>query len=468
MTKPNILLILTDQLRAHALGCYGNTQIKTPNIDALAGESLRFDQAVTNCPVCMPARSALLAGQYTRRCTGALNNHHLIDEKGMWYIPDPPEKERSQLVDKVLPEYLKDLGYYNKLIGKWHIHPEPRLLGFDSWCYPLMYHRYYHQCFFDDDKGYVVDEFTPFFEVDKFKEFLTKRKGPDPFFCFYNISLPHMPLSQMPDKYKGLYDADSLTLRPNVESGGETADKHWFNVYMRKYILERRLPVPDSEVETMDIHKLTALYYSLVTITDHIVGELVKELKEKGLYENTLILFTSDHGDMLGSHGLYNKEQLYEESIRVPLLIKASDIKPGVNTEQIAQMIDIMPTLLDYMGIAVPQHTDGQSLMPILRGHAQTLEKNVAFIECNNYKMGIRTPKYTYGIQVDPNTMDVKDDALQFHDLVNDPYQQNDLSENRPDALNATAEALRDRVITWHKETPWLKNPCRYYDLSKK
>ncbi len=465
LTAPNVMIILTDQLRAQALGCYGNEQVMTPHIDALAAESLRFEQAISNCPVCMPARSALLSGQYARRCTGNLNNHHLVDEAGNWYITDPPEHTRTQLPLKCLPEHLKGMGYANALIGKWHIHPEPRLLGFDSWCYPLVYHRYYHQGYFENDTAYVVDEFAPFFEVNKFAGFLDRHATDKPFFCYYNISLPHMPLSQMPDAYRGLYNPDQLALRPNVRSQSPEQDAHWFRAYMSMYIRGRKLDVPEVEIEQMDIRTLTSLYYSLVTITDDIVGRLVAQLKQRGLYENTLILFTSDHGDMLGSHGLYNKEQLYEESIRVPLLLHGPGINPGVCTGQIAQIIDLMPTLLEYLGADIPDGGDGQSLMPVVRGQRKELERNAAFIECNNYKMGIRTPRYTYGIQIDPRSLEVANDALLFHDLAADPYQQTNLLDHLPDDLKPTAQALRDQCVRWHRETPWLDNPCRFFEL---
>ena len=170
----------------------------------------------------MPARSALLSSQYTRRCTGNLNNDHRFNEAGHWYFPDPPARTRSQLLDKTLPEYLKEAGYYNKLIGKWHIHPEPSLLGFDSWCHPLAYHRYFQQTYFEDDTAFVVDDFAPFFESQRVAEFLASRQqqkaecAEQPFFLYYNISLPHGPMGQIPDEYLQRYDPATVQLRENV------------------------------------------------------------------------------------------------------------------------------------------------------------------------------------------------------------------------------------------------------------
>lgn len=461
VSRRNVIVVLTDQLRSHALGCYGNRQIKTPNIDTLSAEGFQFDHMVSNCPICMPARSALLSGQYARRCTGNLNNHHLLDENGQWYFPDPPERVRTQLIERTLPELLKEAGYYNHLIGKWHVHPEPRLVGFDSWCYPLAYHRYYQQCFFDNDTAYIVDEFAPFFEANKVRAFLTEYDRKEPFFLFYNISLPHMPVGQIPNEYENLYDPDTIELRRNVRSGGAEQDRAWMENYIRYYYRDQMIPVPDRFLENLDIRRITALYNAFVTITDDLLGRLMATLQATGHAADTVVLFSSDHGDMLGSHGLYNKSQLYDEAVRVPLILHGPGIPSGRSREQIAQTIDLMPTLIDTCGLSPAPYADGRSLLPVIAGEVETLAENQAFIECTNYKMGIRTPEFTYGVQVDPETLEVRDDALEFFDCTHDPYQEQNLAKAPPAHLAGTAAELRERVLEWHRVTPWLDNPHR-------
>jgi arylsulfatase A-like enzyme len=467
MDKKNIVIILADQLRAQSLGCYGNQDVGTPNIDQLARDGFRFDQMISNCPVCMPARSALLSGQYTRRCTGNLNNHHLIDKNGQWFFPDPPERVRTQLLDKTLPEYLKEAGYTNKLIGKWHVHPEPRLLGFDSWCYPMVYHRYYQQGFFEGSTAYIIDDFAPFFEAEKVNDFLTSHDKETPFFLFYNISLPHMPLGQIPEHYEELYDPESIKLRKNVTSIDPQLDEIWFENYMNYYYQNHKIKIPERFLRDLDIKKVTSLYNAFVTITDTLIGQLMQNLERAGFGANTLLLFTSDHGDMLGSHGLYNKSQLYEEAVRVPLIMKGPEIEPGVNTEQIVQTIDLMPTILDYCGLTFNESSvDGQSLYPILKNKKTSLACNHAFIECTNYKIGIRTPRYTYGVQVDPESLEVTDDAMQFYDLEEDPYQEQNRAGIADPQLQSISKNLKEKVIRWHEETPWLDNPFRYLGIT--
>ena len=462
----NIVVVLTDQLRSQSLGCYGNQEIQTPHIDRMAEKGFRFDQMVSNCPVCMPTRSALLSGQYTRRCTGNLNNHHQLDTKGEWFFPDPPDRIRNQLLDKTLPEYLKDAGYTNKLIGKWHVHPEPRLLGFDSWCYPMVYHRYYQQGYFEGNTAYIVDDFAPFFEAEKVKEFLTNHDKSKPFFLYYNISLPHMPLGQIPEEFENFYNPETIKLRQNVTSMDPELDEIWFENYMNFYYNNHKIEIPDRFLTDPDIRKITSLYNSFVTITDELIGKLLANLESSGFIDDTIIIFSSDHGDMLGSHGLYNKSQLYEEAIRVPLILNGPDITPGENTKQIAQTIDLMPTLLEYCGLNYNENEiDGQSLYPLIKGERKTLDYNHAFIECTNYKMGVRTPKYTYGIQIDPESLQVSDAAMLFYDLENDPYQETNLTQTNDPHLKDISENLKERVINWHKDTPWLENPFRYLGI---
>ncbi len=370
-------------------------------------------------------------------------------------------------MDKTLPEYLKEAGYTNKLIGKWHVHPEPRLLGFDSWCYPMVYHRYYQQGYFESNTAYIIDDFAPFFEAEKVRDFLTTHDKEKPFFLFYNISLPHMPLGQIPENYEELYDPETIDLRENVTSIDPKLDEIWFENYMNYYYQNHKIKIPERFLRNPDIRKITSLYNAFVTITDKLVGQLIQNLENAGFGENTLLLFTSDHGDMLGSHGLYNKAQLYEEAVRVPLIIKGPGIEPGVNTGQIAQTIDLMPTVLDYCGLNYDyKSADGQSLYPVIKGKKKTTDRNYAFIECTNYKMGIRTPQYTYGIQVDPESLQVSDDAMQFYDLKKDPYQENNLAGSTDPQLRSVSDDLKEKVVRWHKETPWLDNPCRYLGVS--
>ena len=189
---------------------------------------------------------------------------------------------------------------------------------------------------------------------------------------------------------------------------------------------------------------------------DDMVGRLFRALEENGLDDNTIILFCADHGDNLGSFGYWNKSMLIEESIRIPMIVSWPDvIAAQKNDEQIAQTIDIMPTLLDLSGIDIPDSVQGKSLADVLRGESKSLPENYAFVETNEYKIGIRTPVYLYAMEISKEDKQVIDDSLYFYDLEQDPYQKKNLAKSHADTLPATR--LKNRLLEWNRKTPWLK-----------
>ncbi len=478
-TRPNVILCLSDQLRPFELGCYGNRVVRTPNIDALAERSVRFETACSPNPVCTPARSILLSGEYSRSCTGMLGN--------VW----EPRNERRLFPHKTLPELFKEMGYRTGLIGKWHIDPHPRLLGFDEYVFPKVPHLNTDQTYFEGDgPGRIVPGFAPEFEREKLAGVLDRR-GSDPFFLYYNISLPHMPFFDVPERYRELYSPDEVPLRPNVFRDGRMAyDEHWFKIYWWDYLYYREsLPGTEHLPEGFDLKKLTACYYGMVSCVDDQIGELIGMLSDRGILDNTIIIFTADHGDNLGSHHLFNKDCLIEEAIRVPLLISwPKKLKPGVNTAQVASLVDIMPTLLGLLGADIPACAQGTDLSPILRGETETAGENAAFIEClgtavNSMEIGIRTPTHLYGLSVvDGKNIDNADCLIDgtggnvgnggikcqrnapglipqresmFFNLKRDPYEMENMAGG--DREREIASELRQRLLAWNEETPWLE-----------
>jgi len=173
------------------------------------------------------------------------------------------------------------------------------------------------------------------------------------------------------------------------------------------------------------------------------------------MLENTLVVFLSDHGDNLGSHGNFNKDILLEESIRIPLIFWwPGRLVPQVHARQIAQMIDVMPTLLGLCGLAAPGGVQGRSLAPVLRGDCAELPNNAAFIETPTHDVGLRTPTHLYGMSIDRRSRALTGERLYFFDMAADPYQQRNLAGTTEQA--ETAERLRRRLIDWHERTPWF------------
>ena len=448
MDRPNVIVCLCDQLRAFEVGCYGNEVIRTPHIDQLAAEGVRFDVAISNNPVCMPARSTLLTGQYSRTCMGFLNNHSNSGD-----LPEYPTERRDWLPDPTIAEVFKAQGYETSLFGKWHVQPAPHLVGFDYALFPRVHHRHTGQVFVENSGlGDVIDGFSIDFEAERVSDYLGQERDA-PFFMYYNISPPHMPLADAPEKYLRMYDPDEVPLRPNTLVNGKLAyDENWFKIYMWDFLYyQQHLPHTAKLPREFDLRHLTALYYGLTTWVDDTVGRLMANLKANGLADNTLVVFASDHGDNLGSHHAFNKGRLIEESIRVPMVFWGG-LTPQANTAQVAQLIDIMPTLLDQCGAEIPNSVQGRTLSPILRNELESLDKNCAFIETAAGAIGLRTPSHLYGMQLQQDFRTIGDEEKCLYDLSVDPYEQQNLADGNTD-LEAD---LARQLANWNANTPWL------------
>lgn len=456
----NLVIIHCDQMRAFDVGCYGHPMVRTPNIDRLAAGGVRFETAVSNDPVCSPARAALLAGQHPRTCVGAIGN---VGIEGA--VP-----QRTRFPSPTLPECLKQVGYHTELIGKWHTWDHPNRCGFDHSVHPLPPHVHYGQRYFEDEdtEGFVVERFAPHDELDRVKDFLSQRAaGSDqPFFLHYNPGPPHMPLGpgHAPEHYLNMYDPDDVPLRPNVfdDEGNPAHDERWFKIYtiwdyfIRHFAGESDRPT-DRAPEGMTLRHLTAWYLGMVTLIDDLVGEVMAALDAQNLRDNTIVVFTSDHGDNLGSHGRFNKGRLIEESIRVPLVFHAPGRwVPRLVTGQVAQTIDLMPTLLHALGASVPDEVQGRDLSPVMRGEAERLADDAGVIESPQQGAGIRTPRYTLGVahaSVEADRRVLADEPNLLYDNAADPLQQRNLVDDPAHA--AVRGELHERVKTWDRDTPW-------------
>jgi len=454
-------------MRTFEAGCYGHPIVRTPAIDALAENGVRFEVAVSNNPVCTPGRSCLISGQYSRTCTGRIGNE----------TDEAPAYDRPRFPSRVLPEVLRDNGYRTALIGKWHIGSHPGLMGFDEYTYPKFHHLNKYQMYFDEThRGFNVPGYAEDFNQRKMGELLESMKGNDqPFFAFYNIATPHMPFFDVPPEYQEMYAGEEVPLRENVTIDGEpagnpewTGGTHWWEVYMwaeLAYQLRVGMKLPDD----FTIRDLYARYCGMVSYTDHHVGLLMDQLREHGLEENTIVVFTSDHGDMMGSHHRYNKDQLWEEAIRVPMIFRwPAKLPRRVADKQVASLIDVMPTVLSAAGIEVPGDVQGQDLVPVLTGEHAELDRNMAFIETSNWKIGVRTPTALYGMQLERTehrevdgvrltvpAREIADERLVHFDCTKDPFQVNNLASTEADH----ADGLRQALVDWNAKTPWLERP---------
>lgn len=455
---PNVLLILTDQLRPFELGCHGHPLVPTPHIDRLAAAGVRFEHAVTTNPVCTPARASLLSGQYSRTCTGMLGN---VGE---------PAPHRSCFPDATLAERLvvgarhvrtPQPAYETALVGKWHVGPHPRLLGFQETLYPKVNHLNVDQTYFDGTgRSWTEPGFAPELELRTAQAFL-RRERQQPFFLFHSISLPHMPHFDLPPRYRERFRPDDMLLRPNCWRDGRLYhDEHAFRIYLYDYLHYREhRPECDTLPAGYDLRRLYADYCGAVTAVDDQVGALLDALNASGQRDNTLVIFTADHGDNLGSHHRWNKISPNEEAIRIPFIVSwPGRLTPRVVDTHVASLADVAPTVLGLLGRPPAPAMQGRDLTPVLRGSVPRLGAGEAYLENLKGEIVVRTPSHAYAAMTRAMPgrpeREVTDDALLFHDLRSDPFQQRNLA--RTGEQGETAAALRNALLAWNRATPWM------------
>jgi len=450
--KPNVVVVLCDQLRSFSVGCWGDSFVRTPHIDGFAATGFRFELGVTNCPACTPARSTLLSAQHARTCVGSRINE--MQPNGTLLGRD----DRLKFPDTTLAEEFRKLGYRTAQIGKWHVDTRPSRLGFDS---SLIVRNTYSKGDFIRDEGepFGVPGFTADYELQEARTFFRERS--EPFFLFYNILSPHMPLLDVPYRYSRMYDPAKVPLRDNVSRNGRLpADERWFQIYMwETFHNDGSRPVTATAMPDFTIRDLTALYYGSVSWTDDLLGALMASLRENGLEDDTIVVFASDHGDMLGSHHKWDKGQVAEEAIRIPIVYRwPGRIGPGVSRIQLTSLMDIMPTLLDLCGGTIPGHVQGRSLSGFLFGtnDRDCIDDNVAVIESPLRELAIRTPTHLYAVAMDEKDGGIENDAYLFYDLRADPYQKRNLTGTGEQV--GLAKELRDRLVDWDRKTPRLRS----------
>ncbi len=408
MRKPNIVFVLADQWRRQAAGFAGNPQVATPNLDRLAAESLEMTHAVIGMPVCCPYRASLLSGQ------SPVNHGVLVNDVPL--DPDAPS----------LGKTLKNSGYDTAWIGKWHVDghgrtsyiPPERRQGFDYWKVLECTHDYNHSLYYahDETEPRVWDGYDAFAQTDDAIGYIRDRAAGDkPFALFLSWGPPHNPYNTAPPEYRKLYDPAKIELRPNV-------------------------PSADAERAREDL----AGYYAHCTALDAAMGRLLDAIDDANIRENTLVIFTSDHGDMLGSQGEQRKQLPYEESIRVPMLLRWP-ARFGERASSNAALIDapdLMPTLLGLCGVPCPDTVDGRDFTACLdggddpSGGAVLLMQPAPFGEwykrggCVSFR-GVRTARWTYVRTHDGPWLlyDNLADPYQLHNRINDPACQRTLAE---------------------------------------
>lgn len=459
MDRPNIVLICVDQWRGDALSAAGHPVVRTPYLDHLAGEGTRFTRAYSATPTCVPARVALMTGQ-SQEAHGRVGYSDGIDFTAVHPV--------------TLPAELRDAGYQTQAIGKMHVYPERARIGFDD---VRLHDGYLHFARRRQEKDFrEIDDYLPWLQaqrgaspaedytdnglgcnsivarpwdkpealhpttwiVTEAISWLYRRDPTVPFFLYLSFHRPHAPL----DPPQWAFDQYLGVPQPEPPVGD------WIDAFDS----ERRDGAHDAFVGRMDAathRRAVAGYYGHMSHIDQQVNRFLEALSEMGLRDDSVVAFTSDHGDMMGDHDMYRKGFPYEGSAHIPLIISAPEgFGPrGKTVAEVVELRDIMPTLLELAGAPVPDGVDGSSLAPFLRGEPGTHWRGELHGEHTLLGQSLQwitdgKAKYVWLS---------RDGREQYFDLVEDPQELHNLiaDEGRADEIERWRQLLvaylRDR-----------------------
>ncbi len=438
--KPNIIYVLADDLGYGDLSCYGQKKISTPNIDNLAKSGIKFTRHYAGSTVCAPSRSSLMTGLHT--------GHTFIRGNRAW----EPEGQYPLEADAItLAEILKEAGYVTGAFGKWGLgfigtEGEPANQGFDEFfgynCQGLAHNYYPYYLWHNNEKtvlegneGTKTGQYAPEIIHEYAMKFL-ESNSEKPFFMYYPSVIPHAELIA-PEEYMKKYRG-----KLNPEKSYEGVDKG------EKY---RKGPYGSQP----EAH---AAFAAMVNILDEQVGELVTKLKELGIYDNTVILFSSDNGphleggadpDYFNSNGIYKgyKRDLYEGGIRVPMIVVwEGKIKPGSETGHISAFWDVLPTLAEIAGARTPENIDGISFLPSLLGEGR--QKQHEFLYWEFYERGGRRAvmKGDWKL-INYNLFNPSETTAELYNLAEDAAEENNLAQENPQLVK-DLKALMDSAHT--------------------
>lgn len=447
MDRPNILLIIADQQRTDTLGFMGRTSCKTPHIDRLAGEGISFDRCITPSPLCAPARAAMFTGQYP----------HQVDMM---------ENGNSLRVAPVLTNLLRERDYHLDYAGKWHLGDEVLPDWFDrsagssteeysAWCaanglpdgwafndYGVRTHRTPQMSIprtmvQDLDPAQTNDAWI----TDHAIQFLETRPKSQPFFTVCGFNGPHPPF-KIPEPYFSMHDPAKVPEPPNFGPTRDEPDANRRSFYRALW--------SDFGTEWETWQASWAVYWGFVSLIDDQVGRLMGCLQGQGILDETLVIFCSDHGEMLGQHGLWHKMQAYEEALRVPLVMRPpGGIRNGIRSQAGASLLDLMPTILSVAGCRTPDTVEGIDLSPAFDGGTAGGVNRAIFSE--HQPLGEWHGTVDWRMVTDNHSKYTwnRGDRDELYDLSVDPYELRNLSDEpvARESLIANRDILRQWMV---------------------
>lgn len=420
--RPNVVLVTTDQHRASAAGYADDEPVLTPNLDRLAGEGTSFDRAYANCPLCAPSRASIQTGRYPSEA-GVRDNGDRLDDNAA-----------------TLGEVFSAAGYRTGFVGKWHLSGGPenygtgggdfsehvRSRGYDRAVVPEAAHAYFDVDHLVDGERVETSGYAPTVQTDHALEFL-RESGDAPACLVVSYGPPHNPYEQVPAEFRERYDPEEVPLRPNVEPILPYASDHPEPVPLwapPASVGVDRVDLDVSEKTYIDPREGLADYYAQISAVDHEIGRLLDGLDKFGMTDDTLVVYTADHGDQLWSQGHTQKGVPYEESIHVPLLARwPGEVPAGRRTEVMASLVDLAPTLWGLADIDSPDETAGEDLSPLVSGETDEGRDVVPLLSDAADWHGVRTDRYTYARTTSEALSHLPNGGWLLFDNADDPYQ---------------------------------------------
>lgn len=463
--RPNILYIMSDDHAAHAISAYGSKVNQTPNLDRLAREGMRLDRCYAVNSICTPSRATILTGKYS-------------------HLNGTPVFNRFDGSQPTVSKLLQAGGYYTGMIGKWHLGSDPT--GFDYWNILPGQGRYNDPILYDKTgariyPGYVTDIIT-----DLSIDFIKNRPKDKPFFLMCHHKAPHREWTPAP-KHKAMFAnrriPEPATLRDDYAGRADALREQQQSVFKDLTRRDLKLAPPagltpaesnkwlsvkpteveievDGQKKTLTSEELNAWkyqrylqdYLACVQSIDDNVGRLLDWLEQAGLARDTVVIYTSDQGFFLGDHGLYDKRFMYEESIKMPFLVKwPGVIAPGSTQGAIAINCDFAPTFLDIAGLPAPGDMQGRSLVPLFKGN-RPADWRTSMYYRYYHDPGHHNTRAHYGVRTETHKLIYywKKDQWELYDLVKDPEELHNIYSDP--AAQATAAKLKAELLRLKKE----------------
>jgi len=456
---PNLIIVMPDELRQQAVGVTKSDPVITPNIDKFASESLSLTNALSNCPICSPARAMLFTGKYPIS-NGVIDNcYSAVAEYGI-------ELKESEIC---LSDVLHDAGYSQGYIGKYHLdlpkveeaqytegwrgNPDKggtlwdaytplgkRRHGFDFWYSYGCCDKHLSPHYWKNKAGVSertdVSEWSVKHETDVAIDYIKNkndayRDKAKPFFLMVSHNPPHMPFHDVPEQYKSLY------------SGKSPSD-----------LLNR----PDADATTAAL-KSVVNYFAAITGIDEHFGRLLKSLEEEGIEEDTIVIFMSDHGELMGSHQRMGKNAWQNEALLIPFILRWKGNITPCSDDLFFNMPDIMPTLLSLMGLnrAIPEGVEGTDHSEFFLGNTANRPSSGFYLTAQplfpEERRGIKTLKHTFVII---RAKDSGEISYVLHDNINDEYQLKNIADGNPELI----KKYKKELLQWLLKTndPWLQD----------